>query len=499
MSWKHFRSRLAAVLVVALVLLVGIPPDAAARAGDAAEDLTELSLEQLLEVEITTVSKRPESAFRAAAAVFVLTAEDIRRSGARSLPDLLRLVPGVHVARTNSSTWAISARGFNGSAANKLQVLIDDRSVYTPLTSGVFWDVQGVSIEEIDRIEVVRGPGATLWGANAVNGVINVITKRAEEPGGYLSASVGTEERATLDAAWSGRLDSGARYRVSARHISRDAGELPAGGSARDDWDLSRGAFRLDGDRTKEVEWVLSGEIYDGSSDGVVNRTLPGPPFQVSTLESTSLSGGHLLGRWQHESDSGRDTSVRAYLERSDRQIPEFFGEVRTTLDLEIQQTVTLKDRHQLVYGLGYRVSSDDVSNSFTISWDPRNRDFEIFSAFIQDEIRSAEGKFALTLGSKFEHHEFTGLEVQPNVRFAWETTEATALWASVSRAVRTPSRLDHDARFNALVQPGEPPSILALVGNDGFDAEELIAVEAGFRIRPSAGVQVDLAAFHHS
>jgi iron complex outermembrane recepter protein len=448
-------------------------------------DLRQMSIEQLMEIDVTSVSRRSERLSKAAAAITVITGEDLRRSGAANLPDALRLSIATHVAQSDGHTWAISTRGFNSSfaTADKLLVLIDGRSVYTPLFSGVFWDVQDVMLEDVDRIEVIRGPGATLWGANAVNGVINIITKSAKATQGGL-VTAGTGNTTDLGSVrWGGKLGEGTYYRAYGKYYSRSALDLATGGSAHDPLRRAQGGFRVDRDAREDRPgagaFTFQGDIYNGGYSEAV-RT-----------DDTNLDGGNLLGRWRRTlaADSGMDLQV--YFDRSHRRTPNFFEEHRDTVDVDFQHRLPVGRRHDVVWGLGYRVTRDEVTTSQAVEFIPSHRTLDLFSAFAQDEIALVPDCLRLTLGAKFEYTDWTGFEVQPSVRAAWTPDDRHTLWAAVSRAVRTPTRFDEDVVFFTV--EGDP----LISGNRDFKSEELLAYELGFRFQPTPDLLVDAAAFY--
>lgn len=458
------------------------------------DDLRELSLEELLEFEITSVSKKPESLAEAAAAVYVLTGEDIRRAGVTSLPDALRLVPGLTVARIDGSTWAVSSRGFSSTTANKLEVLLDGRSLYTPLFSGVFWDVQDALLQDIDRIEVIRGPGATLWGANAVNGVINILTKSARDAQGTAVALGGGSELSGRIAARHGMLvGESAHLRVYATAVDRDDSELAGGGAVVDRSRMLRAGFRLDRGDPGGARLTLAGDLYQGRA----RTDNPLRSLGAISPADNELRGGHLLARWSWPLAAGGEHQLQTFYDRTTRDLPGVFAEERDTLDLDYQQRRPLGERHEVVWGLSYRHSSDEVVNTRLLTWTPASRDLETLGAFVQDEVSLADDRFKLTFGSKFEHNDYTGFEIQPSVRWLWRLDEGRVLWGAVSRAVRSPSRLDRDLRFNIPISE-TPPSSFALLGSDGFESEELLAYEIGFRTRPRPTFSIDLATFYN-
>jgi len=470
-------------------------PDCRAAEGDSI-GLSQLSLEELMNVEVTSVSKKPEKLSEAAAAIYVITREDIHRSGVTSIPEALRMAPGLDVGRVDAHNWAITSRGFNDVYANKLQVLIDGRSVYTPLFSGVFWDTQNTFLDDIDRIEIIRGPGATLWGANAVNGVINVITRPAKETQGVLiQGGGGTEERAFGGVRYGGQLGENAHYRVYGKYFNRDDSVQPSGARANDGWWMGHGGARVDWESSENDLLTFQGDAYSGRVKQSFVVTSPTTPGGQTVEDEYDVEGGNALGRWTHAFSEDCALQLQLYYDGTRRHTV-IFEEERDTFDLDVQQRFALGQRHGLVAGVGYRLSADDIVNTYTLSFDPDSRTAHLFSGFIQDEITVVEERLRLTLGSKFEHNDFTGFEFQPGARLSWTPHERHTAWAAISRAVRTPSRAEDDVEIN---QPGPAPgTVLSIRGDRGFDSEKLIAYEAGYRFQPHTRVSVAIAAFYN-
>jgi iron complex outermembrane receptor protein len=438
-------------------------------------------LEALLDIEVTSVSKRPEKLSETASAIQVITGEDIRRSGASSLPEALRLASNLEVAQVDSRQWAISARGFSSTTANKLQVLIDGRSVYTPLFSGVFWDVQDTLLADVDRIEVISGPGATLWGANAVNGVINVISKHAKDTQGLLlEGGGGTELRGFGGLRYGGSLSSNLHYRVYGKYFDRDSTVLSNGQDATNDWHMGQGGFRLDWDASDANLFTFQGDIYDGRI------------AQAGTNSDIVVTGGNVIGRWSHTISEASDFNLQMYYDRTQRDIPGTFAEDLDTFDVDFDHRFPLGDWNAIVWGLGYRLTEDDVENTPMLAFLPARLTRHLFSGFVQDEIMLVRDRLHLTLGTKLEHNDYTGFEYQPSVRLAWKITPRQTVWGAVSRAVRTPSRIDND-----FFAPGTPPFVL-LQGGTNFASEELMAYELGYRIQPHERLSLSLAAYYH-
>ena len=467
-------------------------------------DLTEMSIEALMDIEVTSVSKKAQKLSESAAAIFAMTSEDIRRSGVTNIADALRMVPGLHVGRIDSSKWAVSSRGFNGRFANKLLVLIDGRSVYTPSFSGVYWEVQDTLLEDVERIEVIRGPGAALWGANAVNGVINIITKKAADTqGGLLTMGAGDKEQIFGGLRYGAALGEKSHARLYVKGFERDSFQYEDGSDSGDEWDTLRSGFRLDSHLSDRDEFTLQGDIYQSNIDQTLYLATLSPPSYSQTIrDEADLSGGNLLGRWQRTFSSKSQISLQLYYDRTDHG-EGYYSEQRDTYDIDLQHRFALGERHDILWGLGYRYSRDDFSNSSILTIEPDNRDDEIFSGFIQDEIMLVNDRLWLTLGSKFEQNDYSDFEMQPSARLLWTPHPEHTLWAAVSRAVRTPSRAEHDATLlNTVIPPAPPfnplPVALTIVGGPDYDSEELLAWELGYRMAPGPDLSLDFAFFYN-
>ncbi|HKS75582.1 MAG TPA: TonB-dependent receptor, partial [Terriglobales bacterium] len=448
-------------------------------------DLAQMSLEDLMNVEVTSVSKKEQKMSKTASAVFVITTEDIARSGATNIPDLLRMVPGVEVAQINSGTWAISIRGFNGQYSNKLLVLVDGRTVYTSMFSGVYWDAQGVLLSDIDRIEVIRGPGATIWGANAVNGVINIITKKASATqGGLITAGAGTYEHGFGTARYGGRLGNTVAYRVFGDGFSRNHLPGPAGSVGADDWNMAHGGFRADITASPQDSLVIEGDGHSGDAGEIASsiRSIS-PPVNALIPLRDHYSGWDVLSRWNHTISPRSETSLQLYFDRINRN-DTTYGFGVNTFDIDFQHHVGWRSRHDFVWGLGYRRSSDATLATLRIVFNPATRATNLFSAFVQDEIAIRPDHLSLTLGTRLEHNDYTGFGFQPNVRAAWTPNDRNTFWAAFSRSERTPSRSETDIRANWAVMPG-PNDLSILVGYLGSPrqkAEEENSIEGGYR-----------------
>jgi iron complex outermembrane receptor protein len=455
------------------------PSPTAAAIAAGAKPFKKMSLDELMNIEVTSVTRGDSTVGRSPAAITVISQDDIRRSGATSIPEALRMAPGLEVAQIDNSTWGISARGFNSSTANKLLVLMDGRSVYTPLYSGVFWDVQDTLLQDVERIEVIRGPTGALWGANAVNGVINIITKDAKDTQGVLfSLGGGTELRNYEALRYGWQLGDDAFARVYVKHFERDETVFENGAKGVDDWSMTQSGFRIDWRPSLYNHGTIQGDIYQG------DRNNPGSG-------DTYVAGGNLLGRWTHQLVGGGDVKLQMYVERTERDIPSVFKEDRNTFDFDFQHRIPLNKVHELTWGLGYRVTSDNVNNSAFVQFIPDSRTQQLISAFIQDEIQLVPDKLRLTIGSKFEENDYTGFEVQPNARLLWTIDKRQTAWAAVSRAVRTPSRIDEDL---AIVTP-----TVSAFGSRNFESEEVIAYELGYRVQPVDWLALDVSTFYNN
>jgi len=460
-----------------LTIGAALPASAQRPVSVTAQDLKRLSIEELAELDVTSVSRRVERLSDTAAAVSVVRQDDIRRTGVTTLAEAMRLADGVDVARFDGRTWAISARGFNISTANKLLVLIDGRTVYSPLFAGTFWDVHDTVMADVDRIEVIRGPGGTIWGANAVNGVVNIVTKDASATrGSFVLVSGGTEEHLIASARYGDRLGSAGSYRVYGKYRQRDANRFASGASADDPLQLGLGGFRMDSGDQGDVRWTVQGDMYKGT-ESLFDR------------EDTDVSGGNLLGRWTRRLSARSEFRAQVYYDRTFRMVPRQFEETRDTFDIDTQHRLTLARRHHIVFGAGFRVTEGDDLGIAGFAFVPQKRTAKLFSLFAQDEVVVKPARLFLTLGSKFERNDFTGLEVQPTARVRWNAHSTSTVWGAVSRAVRLPTRFDTDLRVfqnNRLV----------LSGSEDFESESVIAYEGGYRLRPHARASLDLAVF---
>ena len=484
-SNQRRRHALCAMLWAAMTSLPAAEPAATASG----RNLADLSMEELMNETVTSVSKKEQLLFDAAAAISVVTNDDIRRSGATSITEALRLVPGMDVASVNASQTAVSARGFNSLYANKLLVLVDGRTIYSPMFAGVFWDQQQVMLDDVDRIEVIRGPGATIWGANAVNGVINVVTRDARETqGGLLYGGGGDVPQTLAGARYGGQIGEHTYYRVYGSEQSRNDYRLSNGGAAHDSGSSQQGGFRLDHYPTADTHatWqseVTTTDFADRASDA----------YNVNTL-----------GRWTRDGADRSSMEVQAYYDRTHRNDSTGVNSTVDTVDFTLQHRLGIGERNDVIWGLGYRFVDGKVAqtNPFILIRDPTFSQ-QLFSAFAQDEIKLVPDKLTLTMGSKLEHNDYTGFEIQPSIHLVFKPADKQTLWAAVSRAVRTPDIIEATSTFAPLygapfIGPGGGIYVPTVVGNPDVSAERLWACELGWRIQPTSRVSVDLALFYN-
>lgn len=462
-----------------------------------AKDLTATSLEDLMNVEVTSVSKKEQKLSQVAAAIFVITPEDIRRSGATNIPDLLRMVPGLDVAQINGSTWAISARGFNLQFADKLLVLIDGRAVYTPLYGGVNWDTQDVPLEDIERIEVIRGPGGTVWGSNAVNGVINIITKKASDTQGYLvTGGGGTQAQGFGTLQYGGEIKEKTSYRIFTTYQNNNHYPDLAGQDGDDDWHLLHGGFRADSAVSPKDTLTTQGDIYTGEGGSTIVHSILTPPENINVQRLDNLSGGNILGRWNHVFSDRCDTTLQFYFDKYTRNGPES-NETRNTVDVDFQNHVVLGKRNDLIWGAGYRYTADQTAGTIDQAFVPAHFAGELFNLFVQDQIALKPNRVALYVGTKLENSYFTSYDLQPSLHLAWTPNDRRTIWAAISRATRTPTRFD--TGLNAAQQALPGPALVVFQGNPDFKSEHVTAYEAGYRARATEHLSADLTAFFNT
>ncbi|MBL9168767.1 MAG: TonB-dependent receptor [Verrucomicrobiales bacterium] len=468
---------------------------------DESKRVADLSLEELMNEPVTSVSKKETRLGNAATAISVISPDEIRRNGHTTIAESLRMVPGLNVARIDQHQWAISSRGFNDQYANKLLVMIDGRTVYSPTFAGVYWDAQNPILEDLERIEVIRGPGATLWGANAVNGVINIITRSAKETQGtLLSTGFGSVDRNVSSARYGGVLSSNLYYRVYGSFTDREGFDRLDRIESADDWKLYRGGLRLDQYLSDERRLTFQGDYYAGSFRGAERVPILVAPYYIDVNENHRYSGGNALTRFTHPLSEDSKLTIQAFYDRTQRS---YLGvnELRDTGSLDMQQQFKLGESHEFLTGIEYRITKDRfLMDSGRSSFNPAGLTDHLVGAFLQDEITLIDDQLRLTVGSKIEHNDYSGVEIQPGAQLIWTPSLHQSLWISVSRAVRSPSRYERDGRIHVRAFPsgiGPTPTVLAsVVGRDGYDSENLLAHEFGYRIEPSARLSIDVAAF---
>jgi len=477
-----------------LALLAGCLMPALAR-GD---DLTQLSLQDLLQVPITSVSKRKQLLSRTAAAVYVITQEDIRRSVATCLPELLRMAPGLHVARIDANKWAVGARGFGGRYSDKLLVLVDGRSVYTQLFSGVYWESLDLVLEDIERIEIIRGPGAAVWGANAVNGVINIITKTARDTRGPLvSAQTGTSDRAVGTLRYGGALGSKFGYRTYLRGGLRAPYSTMTGQSAQDGWNTLRGGFRADGQSARGDRYMLQAEGYGMEADSRTRHPMRVKPYQSDSLGTSRMSGASGQLRWERPLSETSNLSLESSVSGFSRD-EELGVLTNRVVSLDVQHDFRSGNRQQVTWGLGFRRSMSGFRSdrARTLAAD---RTLDVLSLFAEDEVELLREKLYLTVGAKMEHHTFTSWGFQPRAQISIPFHPRQLAWMSAARALRTPSRYERDLiglDVSYLGNMSGLPAFASSAGNPNMQAETLDALEAGYRLQARPSLSFDVAGF---
>ncbi len=474
--------------------------DLSAQSDQTEQSLKQLSIEQLGQVEVTSVTKEPEEVWKTPAAIYVITQQAIERSGATNIPEALRLAPGVEVARIDSHTWSIGIRGFGSNLTRNILVLIDGRSVYSPLLAGTYWDVQNVPLTDIDRIEVIRGPGGTIWGPNAVNGVINIITKSSKDTQGEtVQVGGGNVDQADATAQYGGANTRGLSYRVYGMGFDRGP-EYDAGGNNYDEWRDIQGGFRMDYDRSANDTYSVEGDIYDegaGYRASSINYT---PPYSVILQSTAPLSGGNIVARWHHIQAPGKDIQVEAYYDRTNRREPDFV-DLRNTFDVDLLDRFRLPYNQEISWGGGILISAGRNPQVVPgLYFLPESRTDQLYSGFFQDEIALIPNSVSLSIGTKLLKTNYTGLQWEPSVRLLWNPTSTQALWAAFTHAVRTPS--DAEERFNLTgfvgVTPGGTPEFARFFANPNFRSEELNGWELGYRRMIGKNLYFDLASFYN-
>lgn len=463
---------------VCILIALCLAPAVAGAQDSVAQDLKRLSLEELLDLEVTVVTRQPEPARTAAASLVVITRDDIRRSGVTTVPDAIALADGMQVARVNNANWAITTRGFNGSTPNKLLVMVDGRNAFSPFFTGVFWNTLDYVLEDIERIEVTRGPGATLWSANAVNGVINIITRRAQDTRGtFVSVGTGPEDPGLVDVRYGGGSDA-TSYRVYAKGAWRDDQKLAGGIDAADGRQRAQAGLRLDSTRGGN-RWLFKADAFHGRDD-FIDR---------GDGEWTEIN---VHGRVSHDLSPTSHLQVQSYYRHEYRNVERQLAHRLNTADVDLQYTTTLAARHRLVAGGGARVNSDTTVGSAMLSFDPASRTYPVFSAFAQDEWDVRPGSVSLIGGIKVEHNAFSGADWQPTLRARWLAPRRQVLWTSVAKAVRRPTRFDDDIRIRT------ETGILFVQGSDAFESEGMVGWEAGYRAQPLPAITFEVETFNN-
>ncbi len=495
-------SFLARTLFIVVLLLLPAEGQFPARASEL-EGLLAMGLEDLMDVEVTTAFKKPQSVKNIPAAVYVITSEDIRRSGADSIPEILRMVPGVNVAKLDNGNWAVSIRGFNGLFSDKLLVLMDGRVLYDPLFSGVFWDAQDTVLEDIERIEVIRGPGASSWGTNAVNGVINIITKNSRETmGGMVSGSGGTLNRGTLSARYGFRIGDLGAARFYAKTYKRHQQLQRDGATAWDDWFMDRAGFRSDLQLGSRDKASLKGEIYTGRGTNKMLGFNKDFTKRIVIKNDVPISGGFIVGDMKHEFKRGLELSLKFYYDHTERKYSNLTSETRDTLDFEFQNRFYKGSYLDFVWGGIYRHTRDHIPISHGAvfgAFFPKKRKDDLFSLFFQNEAKFFSERVRFLTGVRLDHYNYSGLEVQPTFRILYSMEDNQDLWVAVSKAVRSPSRYNRDAIWVLGIPPrpfSNLPMIMAYVGDEDFESEKLWAYELGYRWRIDRKLTIDVTGF---
>ncbi len=472
-------------------------------------DLGMLTLDQLLDLKVISVAKVPEKIMATPAAISIITGEDLRRSGVASIPEALRLVPGVHVYRLDANKWAVSARGFSSRFANKMLVMIDGRTVYSTLFSGVFWDVQDVMLEDVDRIEVIRGPGGSLWGTNAVNGIINIITKdSADTQGTLFSSRFSSRSDGEISGRYGSWLNEKTSFRLYGKYFDRNNFTFANGRDGADAWHATRGGFRLDTNLSTASKLTMQGDLYHGRSGESIRFLSPYPPYRKSAANDTPVAGANLLGRWHRSFSKKSEITLQGYFDYSQRDTF-YVNEIANTFDLDFQHRLQLSQGSELLWGLGYRFSRGDAAGKETIPgvysyrMHPGVRHDNLFSGFVQGRIPLFGFSGELTLGTKLEHNDSTGFEWQPSVRFLYRLTPQYTYWTAITRSVRTPSRIERDAQINAGAYAFPPaqgglPIFVRLEGDQDIASEKILSYEAGWRGRPTDNLFFDCSLYYN-
>jgi iron complex outermembrane receptor protein len=486
-------------LLLFAVVLQGAPLDSLQNPTSSLS-LKEMSLEELSQIEVTTPSKEPVPAFRTPVAISVITAEQIRRSGATSIPEALRLSPGVEVARIDGNKWAIGIRGFGDRFSRGVLVLIDGRTVYTPLLAGTYWEVQDTMMEDIDRIEVICGPGGTIWGPNAVNGVINIITKNSKDTNGMLAtAGGGNEEQGFAGFRYGGGNGRNLNYRVYGKGFTRGPEDHPDHQNF-DDWRAAQAGFRLDWARNKAESLTLQGDMYTEEAGESVSAISYTPPYSTIANANADLSGGNVMARWTKAISDGNDIQIQTYYDRTNRHEPNF-GDLRNTFDVDFLQHLHLAERNEVSWGLGARFSlADNIQVVSGLTFLPNKRTDQLFTGFLQDDITLIQDKVTLTLGTKALHTNFTGAGFEPSGRLLWTPDQKQTVWAAYTHALRTPSDAEENFYLSGYIGPGPNGTqfFARFNANSHFAPEQLNGYEFGYRRLIGSTFYLGLAAFYN-
>ena len=467
-----------------------------------------LSLEELMAikvVKVTSFSRHSQKLTEVPSAIFVITQDDIRRSGATSIPEILRMAPGVDVQRIGTDKWAISVRGFNGRFANKLQVLMDGRSVYNPLFAGVQWDMQDTFIEDIDRIEVIRGPAASVWGANAVNGVINIITRKAADTqGGLITGGGGSFERGFMGARYGGSFSDDTHYRLYAKGFTRNNMQSISGSKINDAWHQGRGGFRLDHNRGIN-QFTLQGDFFYSAIGDTLNKSLLSEHLNDLISARGHNTGGNIRFRWDRNISDSSSIMLQSYYDRTDYSLSTATRFRAESFDIDFQHRFALFDRHNITWGANYRLYHNKFFDTELISMIPRQRSNDLFSGFLRDEFTLIPDRLRMMLGVRLDHNDFTGLEVQPDIRLTWMPDSKNTVWMSIARAVRTPSRAENDILLNTRIMDqmqaqalsdSNLPMLPYILGSRNLNSEKVLAYELGYRYQHSPTASLDIATF---
>jgi len=460
--------------------------------------LKQLTLEQLGNVEVTTAERQPKQLGKTSAAIYVITQEDIQRSGATTIPEVLRLAPGVEVARIDSNKWSIGIRGFGSRLARDVLVLIDGRTVYTTLLAGTYWEVQNVLLQDVERIEVIRGPGATIWGPNALNGVINIITKSSKDTHGTLvNAGGGNVDQGFSNTRYGGGNGKGFDYRVYGMGFVRGP-EYHSDRNNYDSWRALQGGGRMDSSPDERDSFTLQGDIYDEGAGETVTAVTYAPPYQQIVQGTELLSGGNILGRWQHTQGEGKDFQLQFYYDRTSRQEPNF-ADYRNTFDFDFLDRFRLPARQEITWGFGARASTG--SNPTIVSglyFLPETRTDTLYTGFFQDEVGLVQDRLSIQFGTKLLKTNYTGFQLQPTARLLWTPTKKQTFWAAFTHALRTPSDAERAFYLSGFTGSfvGGLPFFARFNANPNFESEQMNGYEFGYRNLVRKSLYFDFAAF---